>query len=81
MGGTRARDDAPSLELIVSCLIFVPLGHDDEPEILRYEITLVCPISANVRQYEVFRSVQLRAVRKPSSGLIPTFGTLCFVRR
>ena len=25
-----------------------PFGHDDEPEILRYEITSICPISADV---------------------------------
>ena len=40
---------AVSLELIDSCLIFVPFGHDDEPEILRYEITSICPISADVK--------------------------------
>ena len=29
------------------CLIFVPFGHYDEPEILRYPITSICPISAD----------------------------------
>ena len=31
------------------CLIFVPFGHYDEPEILPYAITLICPIGADVR--------------------------------
>jgi len=32
------------------CLIFVPFGHCDEPEILRYENPSVCPEGADVRQ-------------------------------
>ena len=28
----------------------VPFGHDDEPEIFRYNITSICPIGADVRQ-------------------------------
>jgi len=36
------------------CLIFVSFGHYDEPEILRYENTSVCPIGADVRQIVVF---------------------------
>jgi len=31
------------------CLIFVPFGHDDEPEILSYAIPLFCYIGADVR--------------------------------
>jgi hypothetical protein len=31
------------------CLIFVPFGHYDEPEILPYAIRLICPIGADVR--------------------------------
>ena len=31
------------------CLISVPFGHYDEPEILRYENTSACPIGADVR--------------------------------
>ena len=31
------------------CLIFVPFGHYDEPEILRYAITSICPKGADVR--------------------------------
>ena len=34
------------------CLIFVPFGHYDEPEILSYPIPLICPIGADVRQPE-----------------------------
>jgi hypothetical protein len=33
-----------------SCLIFVPFGQYDEPEILRYAITSMCPKGADVRQ-------------------------------
>jgi hypothetical protein len=36
--------------LIDFCLIFVPFGHYDEPEILRYAITSICPKGADVRQ-------------------------------
>jgi hypothetical protein len=36
--------------LIDFCLIFVPFGHYDEPEILPYENTSVCPMGADVRQ-------------------------------
>jgi len=32
------------------CLIFVPFGHYDEPEILPYENTSICPKGADVRQ-------------------------------
>jgi hypothetical protein len=32
------------------CLIFVPFGHCDEPEILRYANTSICPKGADVRQ-------------------------------
>ncbi len=35
---------------MVFCLIFVPFGHYDEPETLRYEITSICPKGADVRQ-------------------------------
>jgi len=36
--------------LIDFCLIFVPFGLYDEPEILHYENTSVCPKGADVRQ-------------------------------
>ena len=32
------------------CLIIVPFGHYDEPEIFPYAIRLICPIGADVRQ-------------------------------
>jgi hypothetical protein len=32
------------------CLIFVPFGHYDEPEILPYENPSMCPRGADVRQ-------------------------------
>jgi hypothetical protein len=32
------------------CLIFVPFGHYDGPEILPYENTSICPKGADVRQ-------------------------------
>ena len=35
------------------CLIFVPFGHYDEPEILSYAIPLFCSIGADVRQYKM----------------------------
>ncbi len=34
------------------CLIFVPFGHYDEPEILSYTIPLICSIGADVRQLD-----------------------------
>jgi hypothetical protein len=34
------------------CLIFVPFGHYDEPEILPYENPSICPKGADVRQYQ-----------------------------
>lgn len=40
----------PIVELLDFCLIFVPFGHDDEPEILRNAITSICSIGADVRQ-------------------------------
>ncbi len=41
---------APVCRVCDFCLIFVPFGHYDEPEILPYEISLTCPIGADVRQ-------------------------------
>jgi hypothetical protein len=46
---SRTAVSAPSFKLIDFCLIFVPFGHYDEPEILRYAITSTCPIGADVR--------------------------------
>ena len=41
---------APSFKPFDFCLISVPFGHYDEPEILRYEINSICPIRADVKQ-------------------------------
>ena len=46
---SRTVCSALALELIDFWLIFVPFGHDDEPEILRYAIISICPIGADVR--------------------------------
>ena len=43
--------------LIDFCLIFVPFGHYDEPEILRYAITSICPKGADVRQWDKLGNV------------------------
>ena len=39
---------AGAFVLIDFCLIFVPFGHYDEPEILPYANTSICPIGADV---------------------------------
>jgi len=41
---------APVWRVCDFCLIFVPFGHYDEPEILSYAIPLFCSIGADVRQ-------------------------------
>ncbi|MDP6566888.1 MAG: hypothetical protein QF578_18820, partial [Alphaproteobacteria bacterium] len=41
---------AGAFSLMDFCLIFVPFGQYDEPEILRYAITSMCPKGADVRQ-------------------------------
>ena len=47
---SRTVLSAGSFLLIDFCLIFVPFGHYDEPEILRYAITSIYPKGADVRQ-------------------------------
>lgn len=47
---SRTVASASSIELIDFCLIFVPFGHYDEPEILRYAITSIRPIGADGEQ-------------------------------
>ena len=47
---SRTVLSAGSFLLIDFCLIFVPFGHYDEPEILRYAITSIRPKGADVRQ-------------------------------
>ena len=59
--------------LIDFCLIFVPFGHYDEPEILRYAITSICPKGADVRQRGGER--QRFAQDKGSWRLRPDYGT------
>ena len=49
------------------CLISVPFGHYDEPEILRYENTSACPIGADVRQFRLLADEYLALDR---SGLV-----------
>ena len=46
---SRTTFSAGSFLLIDFCLIFVPFGHYDEPEILPYENPSMCPIGADVR--------------------------------
>ena len=54
---------AGSFLLIDFCLIFVPFGHYDEPEILRYAITSICPKGADVRQKAMLTNYLLNAAR------------------
>jgi len=37
------------------CLIFVPFGYFDEPDILRYANTSICPTGADVTQLTTLR--------------------------
>ena len=46
---SRTAFSAGSFLLMDFCLIFVPFGHYDEPEILPYENPSICPIGADVR--------------------------------
>ena len=48
---SRTVLSAGSFLLIDFWLIFVPFGHYDEPEILRYAITSIRPKGADVRQH------------------------------
>ena len=54
---SRTAFSAGSLARMDFCLISVPFGHCDEPEILRYENTPACPIGADVRQMGIARGV------------------------
>jgi hypothetical protein len=42
---------APVYRVCDFCLICVPFGHYDEPEILSYAIPMMCSIGADVRQF------------------------------
>jgi len=50
---SRTTFSAGSFLLIDFCLIFVPFGHYDEPEIIPYENTSVCPKGPDVRQRDL----------------------------
>jgi hypothetical protein len=50
------------------CLIFVPFGHYDEPEILPYEIPLICPIGADVRHYTPSGIIAFQCVKPAADG-------------
>ena len=50
-----------SLARVDFCLIFVPFGHCDEPEILRYENSSACPIGSDVRHPGDFAVVRNKA--------------------
>jgi hypothetical protein len=47
---SRTVFPVPSFELVDFCLICVSFGQCDEPEILRYAITSIRPIDADVKQ-------------------------------
>ena len=46
---SRTIFSAGAFGLMDFCVIFVTFGHNDEPEILRYAITSICPKGADVR--------------------------------
>lgn len=45
----RSSAPAPSFNPFEFCLVVVPFGHDDAPEILHYENPPICPIGADGR--------------------------------
>jgi polar amino acid transport system substrate-binding protein len=47
------------------CLIFVPFGHYDGPEILPYENTSICPKGADVRQFQEVANGNAHAIMAP----------------
>ena len=51
---SRTVLSAGSFLRIDFCLIFVPFGYYDEPEILRYAITSIYPKGADVRHAQIF---------------------------
>ena len=59
---------APVWRVCDFCLIFVPFGHYDEPEILPYEIPLICSIGADVRQLDEYIREGLCVAVKPRMG-------------
>ena len=63
---SRTARSAGSFVLTDFCLIFVTFGHYDEPEILRYAITSICPKGADVRHaiYNTFNVQRHLITRK-----------------
>ena len=62
---SRTDFSAGSFWLIDFWLIFVPFGHDDEPEILPYENTSMCPKGADVRHIiERRKKIKKLAIQK-----------------
>jgi hypothetical protein len=62
------------------CLIFVPFGHYDEPEILSYAIPLICSIGADVRQVVMsvsFSVLLIGAMRVPSVRSVHPVAMVC----
>jgi ABC-type amino acid transport substrate-binding protein len=54
------------------CLIFVPFGHYDEPEILPYENPSICPKGADVRHSEAVSTLKRGGADLiPNSGILP----------
>ena len=65
---SRTALSTGSFLLIDFCLIFVPFGHYDEPEILRYAITSICPKGADVRHlFGLAPNARLKAVLAPEA--------------
>ena len=50
---SRTVFSAVSFVVIDFCLICVPYGHYDEPKILPYEYTSICPKVVDVRQFAI----------------------------
>ena len=68
---SRTVLSAGSFLLIDFWLIFVPFGHYDEPEILRYAITSIYPKGADVRQFT-------QTPELPEIVMLSHFGCTCY---
>jgi hypothetical protein len=62
---------AGSFELTDFRLIFVPFGHYDEPETLRYAKPQICPIGADVRHIEVVALLRDPMLRQITPTVLP----------
>jgi hypothetical protein len=56
------------------CLIFVPFGHYDEPEILPYQNPSICPKGADVRHDFMNSSIADGSLHDPSISHDPKAG-------